>query len=867
MTNIQLLERAGFLDELSRLFACASAGAGQVVLLGGEAGSGKTSLVTALVDSLPATVTVRSVSCDAAGILGPLGPVFDIADSFGPQVAAVVEHDTSVDRITRAILGELRGESEANILVAEDVHWADQATLDLLRFLARRLDRTHTLLIATFRDDSLGPGHELRLLLGELTNQANVARISLPPLSLAAVSVMAERSGLDPRAVYDLTGGNPYFVSEIVNARSETIPHSIREVVLARAARLDQESRVVVDLAAMVGPVVDARLLQTICQRDIAPDLERGMHVGLLRSTSDGIIFRHALTRDVILQEISAVRQVSFAQRILETLEADPARASNVALLAHFAELADDAEAVRRYAIAAARASAERGAHRQAVLQYDRALRFSQGMDDAEVASLLEARSFELHVTSQNDRAIEDISRAIEIRSRSGDARLLGDDLRRRSRYHWIAARGDEAEADALAALGALDTGADSVELAMAYSNLAQLRMLSQSSADAVELGQRAIEMARHLDAPHVVVHAMTNVGTALMQMDGPGLELLEEAAREAMRLGLHDDVSRSYTNRVFLLLQHLDLERTKTLALEGIGYTDEHDILSLNQYLRALHATALVESGAYDAAESTLVQLLAMPLLLAPTRIVTLTGLGLLGMRQGGNVEAVLDEALELAQQANEAQRLGPVRAARAEAAWLAGNPETALHEAQRGIDVVAPTGDRWLGGLLGAWIARVGGDVRTDIPMTDPFRLETEGKYLEAADLWHVLGHPVQEARARAATGDVDQLRSALQMLQSIDARADAARVSKQLRQSGVSSVPKGPRERTRENPAQLTDREMDVLRLLATGKTNREIGEALFISPRTCGHHVSAILAKLGVQSRSDAVTAARSLGFEK
>ncbi len=80
MTNIQLLERADFLDDLSRLFASASSGSGQVVLLGGEAGSGKTSLLTALVDSLPATVTVRSVSCDAAGILGPLGPVFDIAD-------------------------------------------------------------------------------------------------------------------------------------------------------------------------------------------------------------------------------------------------------------------------------------------------------------------------------------------------------------------------------------------------------------------------------------------------------------------------------------------------------------------------------------------------------------------------------------------------------------------------------------------------------------------------------------------------------------------------------------------------------------------------------------------------------------------
>jgi hypothetical protein len=457
MTSVTLLERSRFLEELSGRFAEATGGSGQVVLLSGEAGSGKTSMVASLVDGLPFDVPVRIVSCDAAGIHGPLGPVFDIAGSFGPPLASALDSNAPPDWIARLILGELRAASSVNVLIAEDLHWADQATIDLLRFLARRLDDTYTLLLATFRDDSLEPEHELRRFIGDLANQRNVSRVVLPPLSVDAVAELVVPAGLEPNTVFDLTGGNPFFVSEIVNAPGDAIPQSIRDVVLARTARLDPDSRAVLELAAVAGPALDPALLRSVFGRNPAPEIERCMHLGLLRSAGTGIIFRHALTREVVLAEMSAFRRADLAREILAELENSGAKTRSSALLAHFAEEAGDETAVLRYAATAASEAARLGAHRQAVLQYDRALRSSGFLDTAELATLLEARSFELHVTSQPARAIADVSRAIELRRQLGNSAKLGDNLRRRSRYHWIAGNVPLAETDAIAALEILE--------------------------------------------------------------------------------------------------------------------------------------------------------------------------------------------------------------------------------------------------------------------------------------------------------------------------------------------------------------------------------------------------------------------------
>ncbi len=862
----ELLERGSQLGILSDRFQAAAAGRGQTVLLGGEAGSGKTSLIAAFLARAPVGVTVRHASCDAAGILGPLGPILDIAETFGPRASDAAQQNLSVDRVARSILGELRAATEPNVLIAEDIHWADQSTLDLLRFLARRIDDTHTLLIASFRDDALEPDHELRLFVGELLSQSTVSRVSLPPLSFDAVSTLTAPGGLDPEAVFALTSGNPYFVAEIVNARSETIPGSIRDVVLSRVARLDAESRAVLEFAAVAGPSLDPRFLRSVYGQDIASALERGMHLGLLRSTSDGILFRHAITRDIVLAEMSSLRRADIARRILAELERGQSGTCDAALLAHFADEADDAAAVNQYAPIAARDAARAGAHRQAALQYNRALCYASTLDEEEVATLLEARSFELHLISQTDRAIEDISRAIQIRMQHGETASLGDDLRRRSRYNWIDGRNAASEADALAALDALERLEPSVALAMAYSNLSQLRMLSNETEDAIAWGTRALELAVALDAPHVKLHAMTNVGSALVMADRDGWSTLAEAEQLGRQLELHDDVARTFTNRAYSALDLHQLSRAIAFAREGIAYTDEHDIFALGHYLHGLLATAQLESGERDGPEREFKRLLEIPNLIATTRVVCLTSLGLLRARAGAPAFELLDEALDMATRIGELQRLGPVRAARAEALWLVHDLDAARAEACVGLERSRTTGNRWLNGKLTLWLVRSGGTPLPGLELAEPYRLEIEGQFHAAAEWWKASGFPLQRARALAGEGTTEALRAALEILHGLDDRPDARRVSERLRSMGETGIPQGFRARTKGNPAHLTDREIEVLELLALGKSNREIADTLFISPRTCGHHVSAILAKLGVQSRALAAERAYELGLK-
>src|SRR4051794_4011867 len=258
--GVTLLERESQLGSLLQYAAEARSRTGRLVLISGEAGVGKSSLVEELQQRLP-DATWAWGGCDGLFTPRPLAPLHDIAREIGGNLLDTVRGASSRDEIFDAVLQCASAVDGLAVLVVEDVQWADDATLDLLRFLARRVAKLPVLLLVTFRDDALAPTDPLRLALGELAGQRYTRRIDLPPLTQAGVRRLAEGTSYAADALYELTGGNPFFVAEVLTENGSEIPASARDAVLARAARLTDQARATLDLASLDSWRVDPDLI------------------------------------------------------------------------------------------------------------------------------------------------------------------------------------------------------------------------------------------------------------------------------------------------------------------------------------------------------------------------------------------------------------------------------------------------------------------------------------------------------------------------------------------------------------------------------------------------------------------------------
>jgi len=263
---VELLERDRQLEALDGWLREAATGQGRVALVGGEAGVGKTALVGRFREVARGRARVLVGACDALSTPRPLGPLLDIAASTGGELDRLMSQDAPRDRIFRAALAELGAGLTPTVAVIEDAHWADEATLDLLRFLGRRLEAVRALLIVTYRDDEVGPRHPLRLLFGDLATTASIRRLGLAPLSEAGIRTLALGSGLDPILLHRLTGGNPFFATEALADKTVAsgIPATVADAVLARASRLPPPAREALDAAAVIGSPIAPDLLATV---------------------------------------------------------------------------------------------------------------------------------------------------------------------------------------------------------------------------------------------------------------------------------------------------------------------------------------------------------------------------------------------------------------------------------------------------------------------------------------------------------------------------------------------------------------------------------------------------------------------------
>jgi transcriptional regulator with XRE-family HTH domain len=782
-----ILERRLYLNALVDLLHEAAARQGSMVFLGGEAGIGKTTLVRTFCAAAPQGARVLNGACDPLSTPRPLGPLLDIAATISGELQDLLDDGSQRDRAFRLLLSELQAGPPPTLVVFEDVHWADEATLDLLRFLGRRISATHTLLVATYREDEVGPRHPLRVVLGDLATAAGVRRFTLPPLSVEAVQTLAAGSGLDPHELHRRTGGNPFFVTEVLASNAGGIPATVRDAVLARSARLSPAGRAILEVAAVIGPRIEIWLLDRIAGA-AAEIVEECFSVGVLLPQGDALAFRHELAREAILETLSPQRCAALHAATLASLKAAAPAPDELARLAHHAEAAGDRQAVLEYAPAAARRAAALRAHREAAAQYARALRFTHDLPSEQRAVLLEARAYECYLTDQIAEATQARQEALTIWRALGNRLKEGDSLRWLSRLQWFLGRNSEAEQAARDALEILEALPPGTQLAMAYSNLAQLRMIADDTVEAITWGERAIALAEQLGDRETLSHAYNNVGAARLHAgDEQGRLQLELSLRLALEAGLEEHAARAYTNLASLTVKQYQFAAAERYLEDGIAYATEHDLDSWRLYMLSWQAVSYLYQGRWSEASTAASAVIHHPYVSPVSRIQALVALGRVQARRGGlELSAVLDEALTLAQRTGELQRVGPVRAARAEAAWLAGRYEQAWEEAHAGYDLAMRYREPWLGGELAVWLWRAGRIKAPPSWVARPFALQMAGAWAEAAAEWKRLGCPYEAAGAMADSGAAAALREALAEFERLGARPAAALAALRLRES---------------------------------------------------------------------------------
>jgi DNA-binding CsgD family transcriptional regulator/tetratricopeptide (TPR) repeat protein len=870
---VPIIEREPQLAALTSYLDDAAAGHGRLVWVGGEAGIGKSSLVAAFTEQVRDRARLALAYCDGYSTPSPLAPVRELVPAFPP---GVWPDDASRAEVFANVMAALRNTDHEHpyLVVVEDVHWADQATLDLLLHCARRVNTCRAVVIATYRSEDVDGSAGLRQILGTTASASGTRRLDVPALTLAGVSALVAASppgatsAVDARSLHELTLGNAFYVTEVLASGLHSIPDQCRDAVLARVDTLGVRSQTALEVVALAGPRAEIDLVDTLLDGGLA-DLDEALHRGLVAEADGTVTFRHELARQVVEGRVPMGRRVQLHRRIHAALLA---RGTDAARLAHHATLGNLTAETVEHAQRAGLEAAELGAHREAARQYEQALLHARrlprdaALDDDTLADLHWKLGYELYVTGRTGDAVTAVVAARELWERNGAQTQVGDAWRCLSRLLWFEGHVSEAEVAADRALEVLGApgSAPTPELAYALSNKAQLRMLSSDGEGTRTWGTRTLELLDVLPESRLRTelraHALNNLGTIeVVEGDArSGVAMLTESLDLARTAQLHEHAARAYVNLSSTAVaqrRHGDARHTLD---EGLEYCNDRDLDSWTSYLVAIEAELHLQAGDHDLAEQRAQEVLAHPSLPGYARLGPWTTLGhVLGRRGTPGWEELIDRAVVLSDEIGEVQAIAPVAAARAELAWIAGRDAEAVELAGTSVELVETFDCRWNRGAVLRWLGR------DQLPavhreVAPPFAAELQGAWRDAAALWAELGCPFDEALALARSGEPDALLSAVRIFERIGAHAAAARCRKDLRSLG-RPVPPAPGTARRSHPFGLTGREAEVAQLLTQGLSDSAIAERLVISRRTVEHHVSAVLAKVGVDSRRELATA--------
>jgi ATP/maltotriose-dependent transcriptional regulator MalT len=825
-----LLERQQTLATLSTAVANAAAGRGSVVLVTGEAGIGKTSLIRAFASGAEAGARILLSACDDLMASRTLGPLRDAVLGSEP-----------VDDVFSALLDALAA-TAPTVLIVEDIHWADDATLDVLGYAARRIEPIGAVLVLTFRDDEVDPQHPLHRFLGVLAG-CPVHRAALAPLSRTAVDRLCEGTGADPAALHHVTRGNPFFVTEVLASPGEAVPDSVMAAVLARVGRLGPECREALDQLSVVPSQVEMALAMTLLGRRLHA-LAEAEQAGVVAVDADRLAFRHELARRAIEQSLPELRRQQLNAVVVAALRGDGFR--EPARLMHHAVQAGDVDTIVAVGPEAALEAAQAGSHRQALAHIRSVLPYAGRLSPHDRAGLLDAYGWELYNAHRFRQAVDAGREAARLYAESGDAVAVGLCLVRVSRHLFMAGQTGEAEEAAQRAVTLLEPTGDGAALAHASLYDGAIFAMTDDPARAEPILVGARDLALRAGRPDLAALSLNYLGIARFELgDQTGLELLRESIAMAIDTRQHEYAARGYCNLVELLARGGRVDELEAWVARGLAFTRERGFWSHAYNLELHRCVALIRRGAWDAALAglrALVRGVDDPGMLYAYSV---PWLGRLLARRGEpGAEEMLAAAWGRARRGRLLIGVAYAGLAYVEWAWLAGDEDVVREVADELLPRTAHPGAAAFRAELLRYLARAGLDAE---PVCD-----------RADD-------PYERALDRAYSGDPDAIVDGIRVLDGLGAGPAAALARERLRVMG-ERVPRGPRIGGRPNPAGLTERQLAVLELVSEGMTNAEIADRLVVSVRTVDHHVAAVLGKLGVRSRRDAAAAAHAMGID-